>query len=318
MLSARLDSALAGFAARGHALPEGASTRYVDTEAGRVRVFDSGGAKPPVVFVPDGPNVVEHYKQLFPLLTPYLRVVCFDMPGFGFSLPSASYTHSLDQGAATVLAVLDALEIERATLAFSCANGFYALRTALLAPQRIVSLVLSQTPSMAAMQRWTTRIVPSLFKVPVIGQLVMWLTRRRAAHGWYDIALPRNTDRAPFRSTAQQALRCGACFSLASIAQGLGRETDAAIAGVTTPCVLVWGPRDHSHRHTPAASLRDCVPHAQVAPFEDCGHFPDLEQPARYARLLIEHLGAAKPGGLASDDERPPVSQTASPVAVSA
>ncbi len=292
VLSARLDSALAGFAAKRGVLPADASTRYLDTSAGRVRVFDSGGTKPSVVFVPDGPNVVEHYAKLIPLLTTHLRVVCFDLPGFGFSRPSASYTHSLDQGAATVLAVLDALEIERTTLAFSCGNGFYALRTAKLAPQRINSLFLSQTPSLQAMRRWTDRIVPGLLRVPVLGQLAMWLTRKRAAHGWYDVALPRSTDREPFRAPARRALACGACFSLASVVQGLMCEHDEAVSGVSTPCVVVWGGQDHSHKYTAPTSLRDCVPHVELVQFDDCGHFPDLEQPERYARLLVAHVTA--------------------------
>ena len=92
MLSARIDSWLARFAASGKTLPGSRSTRYVDTAAGRIRVLDAGGAGPAVIFVPDGPNVIEHYERLIPLLTPRLGVVCFDMPGFGFSLPSASYT----------------------------------------------------------------------------------------------------------------------------------------------------------------------------------------------------------------------------------
>lgn len=292
MLSARADSWLASFAARGHAFPADQHTRYVETAAGRLRVFDSGGVLPPVLFVPDGPNVIEHYEPLFALLTPHLRLVCFDMPGFGFSLPSAQYTHALDQGAATVIAVLDALKIERATLAFSCGNGFYALRTAKLAPQRIASLFLSQTPSLAAMRRWTDRIVPGLLRVPVLGQLTFWLTRKRAAHGWYDTALPRSTDREPFRAPARRALSCGACFSLAGVVQGLLRAREADIDGVTAPCTQVWGARDHSHKHTLAASLLDCVPHAELVQFDDCGHFPDLEHPARYAPLLIAHVAA--------------------------
>ena len=292
MLSARTDSWLASFAASGHTLPVNEQTRYLEAAAGRIRVFDSGGTLPPVLFVPDGPNVIEHYARLFPLLTPHLRVVCFDMPGFGFSLPSVDYAHSLDQGAVNVIAVLDALKIESATLAFSCGNGFYALRTAKLAPQRIASLFLSQTPSLAAMRRWTDRIVPDLLRVPVLGQLLMWFTRKRAAHGWYDIALPRSTDREPFRAPARSALACGACFSLASVVQGLLRASDDAIGVVATPCTLVWGARDHSHKHTPAASLRDCVPHAELVQFDDCGHFPDLEQPERYAHLLVAHVMA--------------------------
>jgi len=304
MLSARVDSWLASFAAGGRALPADASTRYLETAAGRVRIFDSGGTLPAVLFVPDGPNVIEHYERLFALLKPHLRVVCFDMPGFGFSLPSASYTHSLDQGAATVMAVLDALKIERTTLAFSCANGFYALRAAKLAPQRVASLFLAQTPSMPAMRRWTERIVPGLLRMPVLGQLAMWITRKRAAHGWYDIALPRGTEREPFRVPARRALACGACFSLAGVVQGLVRESDVAVSGVTTPCALVWGVRDHSHKHTPPASLHDCVPHAELVLFENCGHFPDIEQPERYARLLVEHV-TAHAAAVAAPDRQP-------------
>ena len=308
MLSARTDSWLASFAARGHTLPADGQTRYLETAAGRVRVFDSGGALPTVVFVPDGPNVIEHYERLFTRLKPHLRVVCFDLPGFGFSLPSGDYTHTVDQGAATVIAILDALGIESATLAFSCGNGFYALRTAKLVPQRIASLFLAQTPSLPAMRRWTDRIVPRLLRVPVLGQLAMWITRKRAAHGWYDIALPRSTDREPFRAPARSALACGACFSLASVVQGLLRTRDAAIGGVTTPCTVVWGARDHSHQHTPAASLRDCVPHAELVQFDDCGHFPDLEQPERYATLLIAHVAtqvATQAAALAQGNAQP-------------
>jgi pimeloyl-ACP methyl ester carboxylesterase len=105
-----------------------------------------------VVFVPDGPNVIEHYAGLILALSERLRVVCFDMPGFGHSLPR------LEQGANTVLAVLDRLDIRSATLAFSCANGFYALRAARLAPGRVSSLFLSRTPSLDAMHACMCRV----------------------------------------------------------------------------------------------------------------------------------------------------------------
>ena len=36
--------------------------------------------------------------------------------------------------------------------------------------------------------------------------------------------------------------------------------------------------------------LLDCVPHARIVRFDDCGHFPDLERPERFASLLIEHV----------------------------
>lgn len=208
MFSSLVDSLLTRLSARrrkgttGGVLP----TRSVDTPVGCVRVFDSGSTKPCVVFVPDGPNVIEHYDVLIGLLSKRLRVVCFDMPGFGYSFPQSSYGHSLDQGARAVLGVLDNLGIQRATLAFSCANGFYALRTAQLAPARIANLVLSQTPSLTAMHAWTSRVIPWQLRVPVVGQISAWLFRRKAAHRWYGTALPRTTAPKPFQEKALDAL----------------------------------------------------------------------------------------------------------------
>ncbi len=265
-------------------------TRMVITPVGAVRVFDSQSSKPCVMFVPDGPNVIEHYGALFALLSQHLRVVCFDMPGFGFSLPEPTYAHALDQGASAVIGVLNAFSIERATLAFSCANGFYALRTAQLAPQRIACLFLSQTPSLEAMHAWADRVIPWPIRVPVLGQVVAWLARQKAANAWYDVALPKTTDRAPYRRITHNALSSGGCFCLAGVVQGLARESLTALDSVDTHCTMIWGAKDSSHRHTSAESLLECLPGAEIIRFEDCGHFPDLEQPERYAELLIGQI----------------------------
>ncbi|AXV93747.1 MULTISPECIES: alpha/beta fold hydrolase [Ralstonia solanacearum species complex] len=265
-------------------------TFQVNTAVGAVRVYDSGSTKPCVVFVPDGPNVIEHYEVLIGLLVPRFRVVCFDMPGFGFSLPRPSYKHSLVQGANAVLGVLDGLGIRTAALAFSCANGFYALQTALMAPERITNLVLSQTPSLTAMHAWAYRTIPRPLRIPVIGQVAAWLFRRQAAHRWYGRALPRTTDAQCFRKTAHHALSSGGCFCLAGVVQGLIREKAEPLKAIQTPCTIIWGTRDDSHRDTNPTSLREYIPQAEMIRFDDCGHFPDIEQPERYASVLIERI----------------------------
>ncbi|MHA6848193.1 alpha/beta fold hydrolase [Ralstonia syzygii] len=270
----------------GEALP----TFQVNTAVGAVRVYDSGSTKPCVVFVPDGPNVIEHYEVLIGLLVQRFRVVCFDMPGFGFSLPRPFYKHSLAQGANAVLGVLDGLGIRTAALAFSCANGFYALQTALMAPERITNLVLSQTPSLTAMHAWAYRTLPRPLRIPVIGQVAAWLFRRQAAHRWYGRALPRTTDAQFFRKTAHHALSSGGCFCLAGVVQGLIREKAEPLKAIETPCTIIWGTRDDSHQDTNPTSLREYIPQAEMIRFEDCGHFPDIEQPERYASVLIERI----------------------------
>lgn len=274
------------------------ATQIVNTPLGPVRLYDSGTSLssnlgtnlPCILITPDGPNVIEHYADLIPLLSPHARVVCYEMPGFGYSLPQKTYTHSLNQGAGVIVGVLDFLGIKKATLAFSCVNGYYALRAAQTVPERISQLVLSQTSSFRAIRVWARRAIPWPVLIPVCGQIGTWLFRRKLARDWYHVALPRTTDASFYEKTAHDAFDHGACFCLAGVAQGLAGESADNLKGITAPCTIIWGTKDHSHKSTDPASLLEYAPKAELIRFEDTGHFPDLEQPKRYAEILLSKV----------------------------
>jgi len=71
-----------------------------------IRVRDTGGDVPAVVLLTDAPHTVESYEELVAALTPRVRLVVLEPPGFGFSW--ASDPSSLGFPGATA-AVLDAL-----------------------------------------------------------------------------------------------------------------------------------------------------------------------------------------------------------------
>lgn len=269
-------------------------TRLLRTRCGMLRVRDTGCPQneraPVVLMVPDGPNVIEHHQAVIEQLAPHARVICFDMPGFGFSRPSLRYGHTAEQGADAVLAVMDALALPEASLFFSCANGYYAISAAKRAPQRIRRLLLCQTPGLSAMHAWTQRNVPAAIRTPVVGQMLMRGARRTFAHTWYGMAMPDKPQRAGFRSVADHALTHGGCFCLAGVVQGLSRMQAASLSGIKTPTTLLWGDADRSHRHTRAESMLELLPQAHIEHFPECGHFPDLEQPHRYAQIALAAL----------------------------
>jgi pimeloyl-ACP methyl ester carboxylesterase len=295
MIAHALDSLLnLGFAPDASSWPAG--TRLLRTARGTLRVRDTAGRGPVVVLVPDGPNVIEHHKDVIERLAPHARVICFDMPGFGYSRPTAGYAHGLEQGAQVVLAVMGALDVREASLLFSCANGFYAIAAARAAPQRIRRLLLCQTPGLSAMPAWTLRNVPLPIRTPVVGQVLIRAARRKFAHTWYGMAMPPDKpgqpQRAEFRAVADHALTHGACFCLAGVVQGVGQAKQTQLTGVRQPTTLLWGDSDRSHRHSRAESLLELLPQAQIRHFPECGHFPDLEQPQVYAELALASLDA--------------------------
>lgn len=272
-------------------------TRILSTQQGSVRVFDSGptgGGATTVVMVPDGPCSIEHHAALAEMLeTRGLRVVCFDLPGFGFSFPAGHYDHSLAACTDAMLDVMDQLELERSTLAFTCANGYYALALAKRAPKRVAGLVLAQTPSLSGMQAWAERTIWPILNVPFLGQALMAAGARPIAKRWFEAALPRGADVRVYQSTADRALRDGACFCLAGVAQAFRRVNAAELRVENMPAMLVYGDRDRTHRTTKFEELREHLPGVDFIRFEGCGHFPHLERAEAFAEHVVRAARAA-------------------------
>ncbi|MEL7531013.1 MAG: alpha/beta hydrolase [Bacteroidota bacterium] len=259
----------------------------IDTALGLIRLRDTGGDKPVLMIIPDGPNVIEHYDELIELLRSHFRILCFDLPGFGFSFPKKGWNYSYTAANALLLALMKHCQVEQATLSFPCANGFYALAFAEAYPQKVSRLVLVQTPAMSEMAKWTDRTVPKILRIPLIGQIAMGRTEETFAKKWYNYALPRDLDRKPWQAKAVAAVRNQACFCLASLSQGLKKMTHVRLTiPQSVPALLVHGERDFTHKPTDFKSAKAFRADLELRPFASCGHFPDLEAPEAFANLL--------------------------------
>lgn len=112
-------------------------------DGGPVRVVyrDTGSpSADAIVLLHGSPGVAADFSHLEPLLASRYRVLALDLPGFGKST-RAIPDYGIRAHARYVLALLDALGVERAhLLGFSMGSGV-ALHVADLAPQRVCSLV---------------------------------------------------------------------------------------------------------------------------------------------------------------------------------
>ena len=205
-----------------------------------------------------------------------------------FLTPNTKFDYSFKKAALLTINILDILKVERATLAYSCSNGFYAIKTAQEFPNRIRRLVLSQTPSTHAMSKWTKSAIPSILKYPILGQIANGLNEKKLAHIWYQYALPNGTDITDFRERSLKAIENGGCFCLSSLVQGLQKEVDKKLQIDNIPTTLIWGNKDYTHRNTDKNSIRKHVSNCQIVEFANSGHFPELEQTERFVKLVNE------------------------------
>ncbi len=260
------------------------------TKFGEIRMLDTLGDKPVILNVPDGPNVIEHHLELIKQLSKNFRVICFEFPGIGFSYPNSKYNYSFPEASHLIINIMDTLNIDNATLAFSCSNGFYAIKTAALFPLRINRLFLSQTPSLKAMSSWTINAIPSILKIPIIGQIANMFSEKKFAKIWYKYALPKYTDISNYQNTALNALHNGGCFCLSSLVQALSNEKNTTLNVIKTPATLIWGSKDFTHKNTDKQSILNHLPNCEIIEFDNCGHFPELENTTKYVQLLEERV----------------------------
>lgn len=234
--------------------------------------------------------MIEHYDRLVQLLAPHLRVVCFDLPGYGFSFPSRGFDFAPSHFVGVVAALLERLGDGPYVLAFPCIAGLIAIKLAVDRPRLVSHLVVVQCGSWPEQVRWAQRVDKTfggIIGTPIAGQLAMAVGKRLNARFWYRAALPAGADTRPFLNPALWAFRYGGCFCLASSFQAFGRAEIPEIGEVTQPALVLWGLKDRTHRRTDRRSVQSYVPHAQWAEFERAGHFPEIEEPERFRDLLF-------------------------------
>ena len=111
----------------------------------RIHYAESGDARgTPVVFVHGWPDSWFSFSRVLRLLPATLRLIALDQRGFGESdHPDSGYT--IPGFAADLVALLDALEIDRAVLVGHSDGSFVARRAAIAAPERVAALGLIGT-----------------------------------------------------------------------------------------------------------------------------------------------------------------------------
>jgi pimeloyl-ACP methyl ester carboxylesterase len=127
---------------------EGAQRRFVTIathDAGPLDVhLYEAGAGPPVLLLHGWPQTAWSWRYVFPLLADDYRLIAPDLRGFGWTgAPGRGYdgvTFGLDG-----IALLDALEIERAHVIGHDWGGFAAFAIGLTQPQRVERMVVLNT-----------------------------------------------------------------------------------------------------------------------------------------------------------------------------
>lgn len=226
------------------------------------------------------------------------RVISVDLPGFGLTGPRADADYRGDAYARFVLALMDRLRVQRFAVAGNSLGGEVAWRTASLAPGRVDRLVLVD-PAGLPFEPQSVPIGFAIARVPGLNRVAEWVLPRTLVQRSVE-----NVYGDPSRVTAalvdryfELTLREGNRRALGERFRAQAADMEghagnrARLQALRAPTLILWGGRD---RLIPPALARDfeaAIPGSRAVVFEDLGHVPHEEDPARTVAVVKGFLG---------------------------
>jgi pimeloyl-ACP methyl ester carboxylesterase/tetratricopeptide (TPR) repeat protein len=217
------------------------------------------------------------FSQILPLMDQKYRVYVLDQRGHGDSdRPVGGY--AMEQFAADVVAFMDAMKIQQATIVGHSMGSFVAQHVAVAAPERVKRLVLMATATTVHtndLVRQLQREINALSD-PISEKFV------------YDFQV--STAFQPlsnefFHSVMKESMKLPAHVWRDVMAEMMSPDAGVELKKIKAPTLILWGDKDFFPR-SEQDSLVSGMPNAVLKVYKDTGHALHWERPESFATDL--------------------------------
>ncbi|MGI9094598.1 MAG: alpha/beta fold hydrolase [Thermoleophilaceae bacterium] len=255
----------------------------------------------------------DQWAPVLPLLSPRCSVVAPDLLGHGQSAkPRGDY--SLGAYASGVRDLVVGLGHERVTVVGHSLGGGIAMQFAYQFPERCERLVLVASGGLgqevhpvlrAATLPGSELVLPLIAgnRVHAAGTAVAGLLDKVGLRAGPDITeMVRG-----YGSLADTDTRRAFVHTLRSVVDPMGQRvnaTDRLYLAAGMPALIVWGRRDRVIPVSHAGVAERGMPGSRLEVFERSGHFPQLDEPVRFASVLTDFVETTEGAALEADTLR--------------
>lgn len=270
----------------------------------RISYLDSGTAADAdhgtLVLLHAFPMAAEMWQPQLDAVPAGWRFIAPDLRGFGHSDPSAfpafpgqtddaSTRVSLDENAEDVLALMDALGLDRVALGGVSMGGYAAFAVVRREPQRVAALLLADT-----------RAEADTDAARASRDAMLEVLARGGPPAVVEGMLPAllgETTRAIRPQLVDRVRAIGRSQSPTGIAHAIRRlktrpDSTPLLERLKVPVLVVVGQEDRITTPDVARQLHEGIAGSRLAIIPEAGHLSSLEQPEAFNRTLTEFLTA--------------------------
>ena len=265
--------------------------------------FRRAGSGPVVLLIHGIAGSALAWSEVMPLLARDFTVVAPDLIGHDESA-KLDGDYSLGGFASGLRDLLAVLGIERATLVGQSLGGGIAMQLSYQHPECCERLVLVDSGGLGREVSWLLRsltapgvelVMPVLFPsfVRAWGDGVERFFRSkgirsgRLSESWRAYAsLTESANRQAFVRTLRSVVDVGGQSVNAS---------DRLYLAEKVPILIVWGDQDGIIPVAHAYAAHEAIPGSRLEIIEGAGHFPHVEEPARFAEIVCDFIKGTEP-----------------------
>jgi pimeloyl-ACP methyl ester carboxylesterase len=272
--------------------------------------FTIAGQGPPVVLIHGVAGRAAQWDQVLQVLAENHVVIAPDLLGHGESAkPRGDY--SLGAHASGIRDLLVGLNIGGASIVGHSLGGGIAMQFAYQFPERCERLVLVSSgglgeevhPLLRAATLPGSEFVLPLLAHPRVLNVASLIPRALGRIGLR--TRPDLTEMARgYQSLSNPEARSAFIHTLRGVIDPTGQRINASdrlYLASKMPSLIVWGRRDRIIPVEHAQPTYDGMPGCRLELFDEAGHFPQLDEPVRFARTLEDFFSETEPAHLDTD-----------------
>ncbi len=256
--------------------------------AGGTIAYDAAGSGHPVLFISGLNGVGRYWAPQVPLFSKHFHMITYDQRGTGGS-DQVQREFSVDQMAEETVALMDALNIERAHIVGMSTGGAIGQTLAIVHPQRVAKLALCSTWTHC--DAWFRRLFHArrdLYRQAgadlhaQFHPLFLYSPDYVNAH---DAEIEEERSRAPTKSSPVEV-------AIGRIDALLAFDRRAGLAQIKAPTLVMGSSNDFITPSYFSKALTQAIPGAQLAMFDGGGHSFTKTRAEEFNRTLLAFLSA--------------------------
>lgn len=263
-----------------------AASRFVAVDGMRVHYRREGTAGKPTLVLLHGTGASLHtWDGWVSALGQRYDVLRMDLPGFGLTGPHSGNDYRVSAYSAFVGDVVDALGIDRFALAGNSLGGNIAWDFAATHPDRVTALVLIDPSGLPPAAPRAPSLVFRLARTPVLRNVLTWFAPTALYEGSLLEVYADDGKVTPdlVRRYRELSLREGNRAAFVQRTLQWEHGDPARLSAIRAPTLIQWGALDTWLPVSDARRFEAGIDGARVIVYEDLGHVPMEEAPARTA-----------------------------------